>query len=288
MNKDIILGSFTNYDWDKIQYWVNSIDACGFTGDKGMIIYNCDIDTAKRLSERGFKIMAFNQDPTTGNLFYNGQLVIVVERFLHLHSFLEGILREEQYRYVIHTDVKDVVFQTNPSDWLTENMLPQYDILASCESLQYQHEPWGHENMRNSFPWVYDKMKVKPIWNCGVQAGRPQVMKDLWLNIYLLSIASQAATKVHNPDQAAYNVLLNMAPYSNITQFSMSEDAWACQAGTTIDPAKIYGFKPYLMEAQPKWDGNFATTSFGKTHAILHQYDRIPEWKPTVESRYAD
>jgi hypothetical protein len=92
---------------------------------------------------------------------------------------------------------------------------------------------------------------------------------------------------VPNPDQAAYNVLLNLEPYKNITRFSTSEDGWACQAGTTIDPAKIADFKPHLLEPQPLWDGNYATTSTGIRHAILHQYDRIPYWKPIVEARYS-
>lgn len=286
MSKDLIIGSFTNYDWNKIRFWANSIDASGFTGDKAMLIYNCDIATAQMLQSSNFKIMAFNQDAKTGNLYYDGQLIIVVERFLHLHTFLERLMRDEDYRYVIHTDVKDVVFQANPSDWLTQNM-DGMGILASCESLRYQHEPWGNENVRNSFPWVYERMRERPIWNCGVQAGDPRIMKDLWLAIYLMSVGSQHATKVYNPDQAAYNVLLSMEPYRSITKFSMSEDGWACQAGTTIDPAKMDGFKPHLLEPQPLWDGAYATTSTGYRHHVLHQYDRIPDWKPIVEARYA-
>ena len=286
MSKDLIIGSFTNYDWDKIQYWVNSIDACGFKGDKAMLVYNAELSTVQKLNDKGFKIMGFGQDPSTGNLVYNGQLIIVVERFLHLHSFLENLMQNEDYRYVIHTDVKDVVFQRNPSEWLDANM-DDAKILASCESLQYQHEPWGNENLQHSFPWVYDKMKANPIWNCGVQCGVPSVMKDLWLNIYLLSVGSQHATKVHNPDQAAYNVLLGLEPYKSITKFTMSEDGWACQAGTSYDPAKMHTFKPHLLEPQPKWDGEHATTSNGTTHFILHQYDRIPDWKPVIEARYA-
>ena len=286
MSKDLIIGSFTNYDWDKIQYWVNSIDASGFEGHKAMLIYNAELSTVQKLNDRGFKIMGFGQDTSTGNLVYNGQLIIVVERFLHLHSFLDNLMKSEDYRYVIHTDVKDVVFQRNPSEWLDSNM-GDAKILASCESLQYQHEPWGNENLQNSFPWVYDKMKTNPIWNCGVQCGVPSVMKDLWLNIYLLSVGSQHATKVHNPDQAAYNVLLGLEPYKSITKFTMSEDGWACQAGTSYDPAKMATFKPHLLEPQPKWDGEHATTSMGTRHYILHQYDRIPDWKPIVEARYA-
>lgn len=282
MSKDIIIGSFTNYDWNKIKFWVNSISASGFTGDKAMLIYNCEIQTAQALSERGFKIMAFNQDKNTGHLYFDGQLIIVVERFFHLWQFMSQLFKDYDYRYVIHTDVKDVVFQTNPSDWLSANM-GDAKILASSESLQYQHEPWGNDNMARSFPWVYPIVKDQPIWNCGVQAGVPDVMKDLWLNIYLLC----KGNVVPNPDQAAYNVLLNLEPYKSITKFSTSEDGWACQAGTTIDPAKIAGFKQHLLEPQPLWDGKYATTSTGIRHTVLHQYDRIPTWKPIVEARYS-
>jgi hypothetical protein len=286
MKKDLIIGSFTNYDWDKIKYWCNSIDSSGFSGDKAMLVYNSDSATVRKLSEQNFKLFAFNQDPTTGDVFYQGQLIIVVERFFHLHHFLNQLLQQEDYRYVIHTDVKDVVFQRNPSDWLTENM-DDAKILASCESLRYQHEPWGDENLRNSFPWVYDKMKNNPIWNCGVQAGVPTTMKDLWLAIYLLSVGSQHTTKVHNPDQAAYNVLLNLEPYRSITKYVMSEHSWACQAGTSYDPAKMATFKPHLLEPQPTWDGENACTSKGTMHTVLHQYDRIPDWKSIVEKKYS-
>ena len=285
MSKDLILGSFTDYNWDKIQYWVNSIDASGFKGDKAMLVYNSQLSTVQKLNDKGFKIMGFNQDATTGNLFYNGQLIIVVERFLHLHSFLDNLMKSEDYRYVIHTDVKDVVFQRNPSEWLDSNM-GDAKILASCESLQYQHEPWGNENLQNSFPWVYDKMKTNPIWNCGVQCGVPSVMKDLWLNIYLLSVGSQHATKVHNPDQAAYNVLLSLEPYKSITKFTMSEDGWASQLGTTMDPAKIDKLLPHLLEPQPICKNGEVYTSTGNKFVVVHQYDRIPTLKPVIEIKY--
>lgn len=286
MKKDLIIGSFTNYDWDKIKFWTNSIDRSGFNGDKAMIVYNAGFDTVQRLVDRNFMIFAFNRDDSRQQFFFPAQqLIIVVQRFMDLYRFMSG-MDISKYRYVIHTDVKDVVFQTNPSDWLTENM-GDAKILASCESIRYRDEPWGNENMARSFPLLYDSIKNQPIWNCGVQAGVPEVMKDLWMNIFLISIGSQAATGVYNPDQAAYNVLLNTVPYKDITRFSMSEDGWACQAGTTIDPEKIAAFKPHLLEAQPVWQDDYAKTSGGKVFPILHQYDRIPEWKTVVEKRYA-
>jgi hypothetical protein len=281
MKKDLIIGCFTNYDWNKIKFWANSIDKSGFVGDKAMVIYNSDFATVNNLVKQKFMLYAFKQDNNRQMFFYPDQFVIVVQRFLDLYNFM-GQLDLTQYRYVIHTDVKDVVFQTNPSDWLSANM-GDAKILASCESLAYQHEPWGNENLYYSYPMVYEKLKTKPIWNCGVQAGEIETMRDLWLNIYLLCKGSP----MPNPDQAAYNLLLNSEPYRSITKFAMSEDGWACQSGTTVDPAKIEQFKPYLLEAQPIWLNNTACTSKGVQHAVLHQYDRIPEWKAIIESRFA-
>jgi hypothetical protein len=272
---------YSNYTWDKIKFWANSIDQSGFTGDKMVIIYNTDANSVNTLMNKGFKIYGFNRETVTGNLFFKSGIVVVVRRFLDLWSFF-STMDLTQYRYVIHTDVKDVIFQTNPSDWLTDNM-GDAKILASCESLHYQHEPWGKENLYNSFPHIYETLKDKPIWNCGVQAGDPIIMKDLWLTIYNMCMGNI----VHNPDQAAYNVLLNSEPYKSMTKFAMSEDGFSAQLGTTIDPTKIKNFLPHLLEAQPIWKDDYVCTSTGVKHAIVHQYDRIPNWRSIIEARYS-
>jgi hypothetical protein len=279
--KDLIIGAYTNYNWDKIKYWANSIDQSGFTGDKAVIVYNSDQDTVKKLSDLGFKVWAFGRD-ASGNFVWpsSSQLVIVVDRFLHLWNYLDN-LPENYYRFVITTDVKDVVFQKNPSDWL-ENNIGDKELVASCESLRYKHEPWGDDNLKGSYPMVWNKMKEKAIWNCGVQAGRMQAIKDLWLQIYLMSKAGQRL----NPDQAAYNILLNSRSWSLITKFLMSETGWACQAGTTVDPAKIENFRPHLLEPEPRWSDSLSKTSTGITHVILHQWDRIPAWQQEIEKKY--
>ena len=279
--KDLIIGAFTNYDWQKIKYWANSIDRSGFTGDKVMIVYNSHQSTVQQLTDIGFKIWAFGRD-ANNNYIYNhhGQFVIVVERFLHLWHFLDQ-LPDNYYRYVISTDVKDVVFQSDPSQWLERNM-GEKQLVASCESLRYCDEPWGDDNLKGSYPLVYNKLRQKPIWNCGVQAGTMSAIKDLWLQIYLISKAGGRL----NPDQAAYNLLLDSLAWNQITKFSMSESAWACQAGTTVDPLKISQFKSKLLEPQPIWQDGLSKTSQGIPHAIVHQWDRIPEWHIDIERRY--
>ena len=83
------------------------------------------------------------------------------------------------------------------------------------------------------------------------------------------------------------DVLLNSEPYKSMTRFAMSEDGFSAQLGTTIDPTKIKNFLPHLLEAQPIWKDDYVCTSTGVKHTIVHQYDRIPNWRSIIEARYS-
>ena len=47
--RDIVIGCITNYNYDKIKTWVNSLDQSGFDGLKVMLCYNIDYDVAEEL-----------------------------------------------------------------------------------------------------------------------------------------------------------------------------------------------------------------------------------------------
>jgi hypothetical protein len=142
---------------------------------------NCDKDTVQKVSDAGFGIIAFGQD-TEGNLAYNSNMMVHVERFYHIYQHLKN----KDYRYVITTDVKDVIFQKNPSVWLEENLPEGHDDLVfSSESMKYKDEPWGDQNLRETFgTQIYEDFKDNTIYNVGVLAGRGYAMKDLCMNIF--------------------------------------------------------------------------------------------------------
>ena len=279
--KDLIVGCATNYDWSKLKYWVNSINMSGFEGDKVLILMNCDKDTVKKISDSGFSIIAFNQD-TNGNLTYESSMMVHVERFFHIYQ----LLKDNLYRYVITTDVKDVVFQQNPSVWLEINLPEGHeDLVFSSESMRYKDEPWGNQNLLETFgPQIYEDFKNHTIFNVGVLAGHGYAMKDLCMNIF--------ASCVHRPikicDQSTFNFLISQHPYLSTSMYTKSEDGWACQLGTTADPSKIEQFRPFLLEPSPKLDGDKVVTSEGIEYTIVHQYDRVPEWKKIIEEKYDD
>jgi hypothetical protein len=240
---------------------------------------NCDKETVQKVTDADFNIVAFNQD-TNGNLTYESKMMVHVERFYHIYN----ILKDNEYRYVITTDVKDVIFQKNPSEWLEKNLPEGHeDLVFSSESMRYKDEPWGNQNLLETFgPQIYEDFKKNTIFNVGVLAGRGYAMRDLMMNIF--------ASCIHRPikicDQSTFNFLISQHPYLKTSMYTKSEDGWACQLGTTADPSKIEQFRPFLLEPSPKLDGDKVVTSEGIEYTIVHQYDRVPEWKKVIEEKY--
>lgn len=281
--KDVVLGAITNYTFDKIQTFVNSIDRSGFDGYKVMIVYNVPFSTADELKKRGWIVVAFNEDIENKWYTYKNDFIVTVDR--HLHYYLTLNQLNEEYgdiRYVIALDPKDVIMQTNPSIWLEKN-LKDKKINVGCESLKYKDESWGRNNLFESFgDVVYDRCKDNLIVNAGTIAGDWKAISELSLNVYLMSIGSSNAT----PDQAGLNVALSFEPYKSITNVAMSEDGWACQCGTTVDERLLQHHKNYLVEAQPILDDDIVKTSKGIPFVLIHQYDRIPEWNRILTKKY--
>jgi hypothetical protein len=280
---DIIIGAITGYSFDKIEPWVNSLDRSGFTGTKAMLCYNIHKSVAKELNDRGYKIFAMGETPDT--LVYDKKnFNVVVERFFHLWYILRNF--RSQYRYLITTDVKDVIFQNNPSVWL-ENNIKTSKINASSESIRFIDEEWGNHNLYASYgPEIYATHRDNVIVNAGVMSGDFDTMVDLFLNIYTWCNAAPAHSIPGGggPDQAAYNILLNMKTYKDITNVAASEDGWAAQLGTTGPQIEKYHSK--LVEPTPILIDDNICTSSGKPFTIVHQYDRVPQWKGIIERKY--
>lgn len=279
---DLIIGCSTNYDWNKLKYWINSVNKCGFVGKKILILMNCDAETVNKVVQSGFDVVAFNKDEK-GNLLYNSSLAVHVERFLHIYR----ILSMNQYRYVITTDVKDVVFQKNPVEFLEKNLPVNGDkkYVFSSESIRYRDEPWGNNNLLETFgPFFHEMFRNNLIYNVGVLAGHGDAIRDLSAMIFNMSI-NRAIPIV---DQAVFNFMVSQQPYLSTSLYLPSESGWACQLGTTVDPSKIESFKYFLLEQSPVFDGEKVMTSTGSEYYIVHQYDRVPDWKKIIEEKYGE
>lgn len=277
--KDLIIGGASNYDWSVLKYWINSINKSGFQGDKVLVLMNCDKHTAKKVNDAGFKVIAFKQNDNGDLVYPDTGRAPHVERFLHIYDYLQ----KNEYRYVITTDVKDVVFQKNPIDFIEKNLTADKNLIFSSESMLYKDEPWGNQNLLETYgEMIHDRFKNNEIYNVGVLAGRGHAMRDLMLSIF---VATQGRP-IPICDQSTFNFMVSMSPYKETSLYMKSENGWACQLGTTADPTKFEQFKSFLLEAQPKMLNGEITTSEENSYSIVHQYDRVPFWRETIEAKY--
>jgi hypothetical protein len=267
--KNLIIGGCTNYGIDQLKPWVISVNETMPDADKVMCVGNASDETRKWLVDNNFKLINMPQM----------NVPVHVLRFLSIYEYLREHWQE--YEYVVTTDVKDVYFQQNPFEMLERKI--HYKLFAGSEGMLYKDEPWGNDNLMQAYgPYVHDLNKNNKIYNVGTIGGSSEYVKDLVFNIF--------TNAIHRPiaicDQAVYNVLIQTQPYKDCTFFAEQSDGWACQAGTTVDPSKIASFRPFLTEKEPIFEDGLVKTCDGVTFSIVHQYDRVPQWKKFVQGKY--
>lgn len=287
MVRDVVVGCITNYTIDKVKYWVNSLNRSGFDGYKMVICYNVDKLTLEYLQNNDITVICFNIDKEGNATYPIKDFNICVDRFIHIPLMLSGAIDEKDVRYVIATDVRDVIFQGNPSTWL-ENNIKNESIVASSESIKYKDETWGNNNLRKSLgDYMSYRLSDNIIYNAGVIAGKYKSLMSLMTNVYYICRGLPSHIEGGGgPDQAAYNLLLNLEQYNQTTHFVKSEQGWSAQLGTTVDPNKYSQYKDKLDEPSPIMHDNIVCTSKKIPFTIVHQYDRVPKWKTIIEKKY--
>jgi hypothetical protein len=286
MKKDLVIGAITGYNFNSIAPWVNSLERSGYAGDKAMICYDVPFETVEQLTSRGYKVFVFDQNDQERRFEYKAKskFHIVCERFYHLWKILQDYKGE--YRYIITTDVRDVVFQRNPIEWLEKN-LGEKKVVGSSESIKFGDEEWGDLVLKSQYGEdIRQAFQDKIIYNAGVMSGDFDTMVDLFLQIYLLCEAAPSHwnKNLGGPDQAAYNILAHSKPWTDVTRHTSSEEGWAAQLGGT-GPQMQYRFDK-LVENRPVMTGNKLYTSSGELFYIVHQYDRVHEWRNIIMEQY--
>ena len=274
--KDLIIGAFSNYDYDAVKPWIESINQTDFDGDKVLITINTSEETNQKIRDAGFTVIPKTSD---------GKMMFHMERFHHLYNYLKD--KKSHYRFIITTDVRDVIFQKNPSYWLENYMVDSNTrLVASSEAIRIENESWNRDNITKCFgKELYEDIKKYEVLCVGTLAGYCEAVCDLCAMLFQLS--SNRADWV--ADQAAYNVLMRMYPYNNASIVAKLEDAWALNAHVTNREAQYAEFGPHLLEERPYFDEEDGLVKDAKTKTpfvIVHQYDRVRVWKKFYEDKF--
>ena len=250
--KDLIISASTRYTKKELHNYIESINQSGFNGDKIMVVYDVTKETVSWLKENGWEVY---QSVLQGHIH--------MHRLISIYMILKQL--DRNYRYVITTDVRDVVFQKNPSEYLEKNL--KKNILVSTENVKYKDEPWGVKNILEGYnQLLLDRYSDELSCNVGVLAGDYKSMMDLLLLNYLVS---QSGNTQHYTDQSSFNFIIHNNNVKDSIQIEGLETNWALQLGTLNNPNII---------------GN--TNINVDNYVIVHQYDRDSKLNNTIDTKY--
>jgi hypothetical protein len=208
------------------------------------------------------------------------------DRHLSFYNYLND--HGHKYHHVLITDCRDVVFQANPFDWVSEWKQRYKDIKGNHEFLNhfvilmaegFKMSQSGfacieHFEFQRDVPRPYLKEdKNRWVVNGGVFLGTPRALQDFHFLVWVTTMKTIGRCT----DQATVNWLMHYLEHDDAYQVSFPQHDNLCLTGEGV---KENAVEPILKEGQlfnPK----------DKLYYMIHQWDRLKDLKEQILAQYA-
>jgi len=263
LKKNVLLGICVGYNAEQVKYWI--LSAKKYQEDYDIVLVNVDrnLSVGDICNKHGVKCAVTDIEATASDIYH--------KRHLIWYEFLEF----SKYEFVLCTDVIDVVFQANPFAWIDKNM-GRHTLIMGGEGVLMKEQQWNVENIKATFPAEQAVVADKEILCGGMFGGYRKDIMSFMLDIYNLSVGH----KNHNViDQAAMNVV--HATRTNVreqTKITNTSDSFICHLFVS-GAAALRGEYPTYQHDLPVMSNGVISNQIGKPYAIVHQYNRFPEWQ---------
>ena len=228
---DVVIGAIRGHSWPQISAYANSLTRSGFTGTKLMFIYG-GIQQATRdnLVRLGFQVRDWPRVPNA--------MCMVHDRFWCGADWLAD---HRPHRFAIWTDVRDVVFQTNPSTWL-ENNIGGDKIIVGSECLLIKKEPTNRKWVVDTFGAdALEELGDEPVLNAGTIAGEAEAIQKLLFAVHdgchRVRALGFAESGDKARDQVVTNAILRRSPFKEITRIPRLKEGFAAVCHAIGNPA---------------------------------------------------
>lgn len=284
---DVLLVAAKSFDWPAIREYVTSLERTGFEGKKVAFVDHVTDYSRRKLELYGFELIDFeaNEPPKVENrmpgwLFSIARWTPVVE-YLRTHK--------DEFRYVIWTDIGDVIFQTNPSEWLEEN-LGTFEIVGATEGTLTKDSPMNAEWVKDTIPNAYDALASLQTCCAGTLAGTA----ERFLAVAEIVKEVMAAAGSRAVDQAALNYALYMQP-RGVVMVPALDAGWTCTCSWVIGLQERYG-QPGLPVVEgtvfpvvDRTNGKIYTGDRSpRLFSIVHQYNRDHVLLAAINKQYQE
>lgn len=268
---DLILGVFANYSFEWLEAYMVSIVRCGFRGRKVLMVWNIEADVRAKLIQYGFELI----DVPPANMSVEFCRNFFEYRDKLAYEFLRD--RWQEFRFVFWMDIRDLIFQTDPSAWM-EKHIAQYKIVVASECILIKSEPCNDNWVKSIFDTAtYQRLREFEVLNAGTFAGTADAMRDVFERVYKIA---KGTTQI--AEQAALNFVLREPEFVGMTLIPRMDEGFAVVG---------YGFGNQLewvwTDHKPDIrDGILYPTGQTTPFSIVHQYDRNRDWKWPIVERY--
>jgi hypothetical protein len=276
---DLTIAVVRGLDWVSLRPYAVSLAQTRFKGVKAVFMENTSQQVRDNFENLGFTCI----DRTTPVSALNPQMppdwAYGVYRFLPVIEYLKR--SPGRFRYVIWTDVRDLIFQSDPSVWLEQRLHPNEIVVAglghAIKDCPY-NDPW----VRACDPADYERVREYEAVACGTFAGTSAAMLKLMEDIYNGCLA---ANHPWATDQGMLNCLVRRPEYARVARVPRMAEAFSAQWFPAKDADPIvypgYGF-PVFDKGRRE-----VLTREGLPFSTVHLYDRDPAWVAIMREKYA-
>lgn len=271
MPEDLTIAVIRGLDWVSLRPYAVSLVRTGFKGMKLVLAEDTSEEVRAYLTKLGFTVVDRTPTPQGLDTWAYG-----VQRFPPAIQYLKE--NAGRFRYVLWTDVRDVVFQSDPFVWLEQNLAPNKIAIAglghAVKDCGY-NDPW----VKACSPQEWGHIRQLEAVASGTFGGEAEAMLSLFEAIYA---GCKAANNPWATDQGMLSILVRRPEFN--AHISHTGETFTAQwwPARSEDP---FMYPHYFRPNFDKTDG-LVKGPGGVPYSVVHLYDRDVSWVSIMRERY--
>lgn len=273
---DLLLGVFANQGFDWIEAYMASSKTCGFRGRKILLVWNLAANVRAKLIEYGFELVDVPQkDP--GGSWHEMHKNFYEYRDTLAYKFIAE--RGHEFRFIMWMDIRDLIFQTDPSVWMEKHLVDDMKIVIATESYAIKNEQCNDNWVKHIFsPETYTRIREHEALNGGTFAGRPEEMAEIFRRT--IEICKWDTHQI--VEQAALNVIAREPDFKSKVIVPRLSEGFAVIGYCFGNLDRQFWLDPLPDLRQ----GILYPQGSREPFCIVHQYDRNRDWKYPVSDAH--
>jgi len=191
----------------------------------------------------------------------------------HLAIFNWLVSRQNEYEYVLQSDLRDVILQKNPFEYLSLN--PNYDLFYVCEGMSISENNcnmFWHNEFRQNIRFHNDIYSDSQIINGGIVCGK---VKEYCNHLFNIFTNTNRIHRTQINDQQVMSYMYKYLKSNPRIKYCHPYTSEFCATGEAIKWGNI----------KVNFDGKQVLNQENQPYYIFHQWDRT-EYADAIRNNF--